>query len=515
MQGGNKTGLQPERGRYYGWLALAVVCTGSSTVSAADWHFHPRLDVAEVYTDNVNLAPAAGKQDEFITEVNPGFSINGQSTRIKLDMSYQLQNLFYVNQDSLNTSNHQLSATGSAELARELFFVDARSSITQQIVDPNRSLPLDNISGGNTTDVITYGISPYLKLRLGRYADGELRYAVDRVKNETASASDGDSIGYSARLNSGAVFTRFNWGFNFTQQDLDLNSSADSQRESMAGVARYRVLPTFNLLAHAGYENNDVPTLGSVENGSYWSVGGEWLPIRQVTVSATSGKNNWDADISISPTARTLFHLGYNDRTVGLNTGGVWSAELSHFSRRSTWHLSYSEEFTNTQLLEIANQQFFVLADAKGNLVTNPDTGLPVTLVNNVFALNNEQFIRKRFQSSVDWKGGKNDFIMSAYNEQRDYQTSTLSEDVVGANGIWTWRFVPRVRSLLAAGWEHRNPASTNASDDLWHTSVGLIRTLSTRTSATLELRHTARDSPLAAGDYDENRVTAQINMIF
>lgn len=517
MRGENNTGAQPDLGRYYGQrLSLAVIIAmGATAADAGEWRFQPYIDVAEIYTDNVTLAPEGKEEDELITEISPGFVLNGHGGRGKADISYRLQNLLYLNDSTRNSSNHQLSATGNVELARELFFVDAHSSISQQIIDPRVSVPLDNINVGNRANVVTYGVSPYLRFHLGSYAEGQLRYGIDRVSTDSDITSDAETNSYSAQLSSGRSFSRFTWGMNFSKQDMQRDSAPDSHRESSSAAARYRLLRTLNLLARGGYEQNEVTASEHFQNGGYWSAGAEWIPNRQLTVSATTGENNRDADIFWQPTIRSHFHVGYQDRSVGLTPGSRWTGDISHYSRRSSWNLSYTEEVTNTQFLQLSGRQFFVLVDAEGKLAVDPSTGLPVILVNNVFTLTNEEFLRKRFQGTVNWNVVKNQFMLSTFNETRVYQISNASEEVVGANALWTLRFKPRTQSLLAGGWEHRNPVNTGVSDDLWYTSWALAHTFSQKTSANLEFRHTTRDGGVTNGDYQENRVTLQLSKRF
>ncbi|MEK7323531.1 MAG: TIGR03016 family PEP-CTERM system-associated outer membrane protein [Pseudomonadota bacterium] len=517
MQGGTDTGAQLAR-RGYGWrnfpLVLAVVVSGQ-TATAGEWRVNTYLDFAEVYTDNVSLAPAGEEQDEFVTQISPGIGVSGQSGRAKLNLNYRLQNLIYGHDLARSNSNHQLLANGNLELIKNWFFVDAKSSISQQIVDADASVPLDNFNIGNRADVITYGVSPYLKLRFGSYAAGEMRYGIDRVENQSTALSDTEITQYSARLGSGPNFNRLNWGMNFRHEEMSREFGPDSLRENASAVVRYRFHQTFNALARGGYENNDVVTTRSIKNGSYWSVGGEWLPSRYATLSATAGENNWDADVYLQPTARTQLHVGYQDLEVGLNPGGVWTADFSHHTRRSTWRLSYVEESTSTQILQLADRQFFLVVDSNGNLLIDPRTGFPVVIVNNIFALTDEEFIRQRFQGSVTWKSGKSDFVLGAYNEQREFEISNNSEDVLGANASWIWRLKPRTQSILGGGWQHRNPAGTNEADELWYASLGFNRSISQDVNSSLEFRHTERASVRAGEDYDENRLTLQLSMRF
>ena len=515
MRGEKKNnGAEPGWGRHgrRGLPLALILASSASPVSAGVWNFNPYLDLAETYTDNVSLA-SDDERAEWVTEINPGFSLDGKSARTQLNLDYRLQNLFYASGGSYG-SHHQLNADGNVEVAREFFFVDARSSINQQIIDPNVSSPMDNINTGNRATVVTYGVSPYFKLRAGPYVEGEVRYSADQVVNESAATADALTTRYNARFNSGRAFTRLNWGVDYAQEDMDRGQSFDTHRESASGVLRYRLVRTFNALARGGYESNDTPIARGTRNGSYWSVGGEWIPNRYLTVSASKGENYRDANIDFQPTVRTRLHVGYRNRTVGLNPGDVWSADLSHQTRQSTWRLSYLEDTTDIQTLQLADQQFFVVADPNGNLIVDPRTGLPLILVNNVFALTNEEFIRKRGQGSVNLISGKSNLLVGVFNERREYQLSNRAEDAAGINTAWTWRFKPRTSSLLGASWQRRNPLNTGAADDLWHVSLGLSRAVSTRTTTSIELRHTQRDVAGGPG-YDENRLMARLSMRF
>ena len=55
-----------------------IVFLLATTVRAGEWDIVPRLTVVETYTDNVDL-DESNKNSEFITEVNPGISVQGKS----------------------------------------------------------------------------------------------------------------------------------------------------------------------------------------------------------------------------------------------------------------------------------------------------------------------------------------------------------------------------------------------------------------------------------------------------
>jgi uncharacterized protein (PEP-CTERM system associated) len=241
----------------------------------------------------------------------------------------------------------------------------------------------------------------------------------------------------------------------------------------------------------------------------------EWAASPRFVASATKGENNWDANLSIRPSERTSLDVGYRERDIGLVRGPSWNVALTHRTRRTTWQGSYTEESTTVQTLQLSGQQFFNLVDSQGNFVVDPNTGLPLVLAQNIFSLTDQDFIRKRGQLAITLNTGKSDIMFSVFNEQRIYSLSNTSEDVVGSTASWTWRFASRTKAMIGGGWERTNPVNTDGHSDLWHGSIGLIRTVSQNANASLVYSHLQRNTYVIGGDYGENRVIIQLNMRF
>ena len=61
-------------------IYLLLHCQQSVAIS---WTITPTVQTQEIYSDNINLASSGNEKAAFVTSVNPGFSIKGQSTRSK------------------------------------------------------------------------------------------------------------------------------------------------------------------------------------------------------------------------------------------------------------------------------------------------------------------------------------------------------------------------------------------------------------------------------------------------
>jgi uncharacterized protein (PEP-CTERM system associated) len=498
--------------------AMLMLMSWHMPVFADQWQLHPTLQLEEIYTDNVTLAPPSQAESDFVTAINPGFRFNGEGGRVKANVSYLSQNFLYANNSSFDSSYQQLAANATAELRKNVFFVDATSSINQQIINPQGLVAVDNINpSSNLMSVITYGVSPYMKLKLDSYVDGELRYKIDQIDYQNANFPAGQQQQYSLLMKSGPGFGRLSWNLGYQQLDLVESTLFDMHTKIATSSIRYHLSHSWNVLAYAGYDDNQVPAGEAISpiNGSYWSAGLEWAPSRHITASATTGVNDRTADLMLRPTERTSLHVGYRDQSVGLIVGSTWTADLTHFTRRTTWRASYAEQRTTVQSLEFLGQQNFELQDKQGNVVIDPNTGFPVVLAANVFGLVNGDFISKRSQATVTLNTGKSDVTFAAYNEHRDYSLLPQPISIAGAMASWNWRITSRTHTMLSGSWQRYTQENPNQSNDLWYGNLALVRSLSQLMNVSLGYRYLEANSLFGAADHLENRLTLQLNMQF
>ena len=120
--------------RNFSWLqpTLVVFLLGTNAVKAGDWDITPRLTVGGGYSDNIFLEPKG--TGDWIGEVTPGISLRGESARMSAFLDYQLQNVFFLDNSDGNSSYNQLNSGATAELSKDLFFVDASAAAGQAAI---------------------------------------------------------------------------------------------------------------------------------------------------------------------------------------------------------------------------------------------------------------------------------------------------------------------------------------------------------------------------------------------
>ncbi len=491
-----------------------------SHAGAAEWKIAPSLDLKETYTDNVRLAPPGLEKNEFITQINPGISLTGNGSHLKLNASYVMQNLIYAKESSQNTMNHLLNANANAELVDNLLFLDGRASISQQNISPLGPQSSDNVNiTGNRTEVQTYSVSPYLRHSFSNYASTEVRYTHNEVSTGGSGLLNSQADRIQLGLNSGSAFKTLGWGLNYSTGKTRYGNTANTnapalETEVFSGNLSFPVTPKFRLTATGGYEKNNYISIGPKPDGSFWTAGFSWAPSITTSIDASAGQRFF---------------------------GDTYSLAASHRTRLTAWSLGYSEDITTTQS-QFLNPVTIDTASFLKPLLDNPAL-TPIqkqdiqtfiqnypTLTGSINSLTNRVFLQKRLQASVAVTGAKNILVLSLFNTSREAQTAqnqdiALLDSVnlalndktkqMGVNASWNWRIGSRTSANFGAGYIRSNYPSLGRTDNDKTIRVSLTRQLQPKLNGSIELRHVQRDSSQSGGDYSENALIAYLSMRF
>jgi uncharacterized protein (PEP-CTERM system associated) len=103
----------------------------------------------------------------------------------------------------------------------------------------------------------------------------------------------------------------------------------------------------------------------------------------------------------------------------------------------------------------------------------------------------------------------------------REFQLGSQGEDrVQAATGAVSYRMTPRTNattslSLIRNRGDAAATGSTARDDGIWRLSFGLNHQFAEDLGGALTIQHIQRDSNVATADYEENRLTATVNMRF
>ncbi|MGB5082987.1 MAG: TIGR03016 family PEP-CTERM system-associated outer membrane protein [Burkholderiales bacterium] len=497
-------------------LSAALPALLSCPAWAAKWEIVPTLSAGETYTDNVSLTPDAVKQGDWVTQVSPGISIAATGTRLRFNAAYAPEAIYHARGQTEYQTYQRLHATGQAELAKQLLFVDAGVTVDQANISLRGPIAESNVNAtGNRTTTKTFFVSPYLLRDFGSAvrAEARLTHSVANSDNTTV-LSDSEANRINLRLANGPAYKLLTWNLDYRRETINYESLPDIDIETITANARRLVTPTVGLLAKVGYENYDSLGTKSELKGSSWGTGLDWTPTPRTRAAATVGQRFY---------------------------GKTYNIDFSHRTRLTTWSAGYGEDITTTR------SDFFipVTTSTAGYLDTLfltqfPDpvarqkaveefiarTGLPPSLTVPVNFFSNQLFLVKRWQASTSLLGVRNVLLANVFRETREVFGSLVAPGVgdfassntirqTGASFIWNWRVTSRNAWNLGAVRTRREFPDIARVDDLTEFRMGLTRQFRPRLSGALNYRRQQIDSNQSAFSYTENAASATLQMRF
>lgn len=498
-------------------LSAALPALLAGPAWAAKWDFVPTLSVQETYTDNLSLAPDALKQSDWVTQVIPGISIAATGARLRFNATYAPELTYYARGQNDNQVYQRLNATGTAELAKQLLFVDAGAKVDQYNVSLQGPVTASNVNTtGNRATAKTFFVSPYLLRDFGSAVRGEARFTYSVWNSDDTSAlSNSVADRINLRLASGPAYKLLTWDLAYSRESINYESGQGTDTEVITANARRLITPTVGLLAKVGYENYDSRVNGPASEGSSWSAGLDWTPTPRTRLAATAGQR-------------------FN--------GNAYSLDFRHRTRLTTWSAGYSEEVTSTR------SEFFVPVTTSTAgyldplfLSRFPDpvarqkaveefiarTGLPPSFSAPLNFFSNQLFLVKRWQASAGLLGVRNVVIANVFRETREVLVGSVAlpgtGDFAASNTIrqtgtdllWNWRVTAQNAWTLGVGYTRNEFPDISRSDNLSFVRMGLSRQFEPRLSGSLNYRRQHNDSDQSASSYTENVVLATLQMRF
>lgn len=483
---------------------------------ANEWELVPSLTVTEIYSDNIALAPDSLRQSDWVTQIVPGISIVRNGARLRLNISYAPEFIHYADDTRDSDVFHRGNAVGTAELMRQLLFVEAGARVDQY--DTQLQGPLTNtnvnVTGNRATARSSY-VRPYVKHDFGTLARAEaaLRHSTWRSDVQT-TLPDNDASRIDLRLESGPSYKRFTWEADHRRESIEYVTGQETLSEVTETGARFLITPAFGVLARAGYERYDSGIAGSELKGSRWSAGLEWTPTPRTRIKATAGER-FDDD--------------------------AYVLEFRHRSRLASWTADYSEDVTTTR------EQFFLpnaasTATALDQLfqAQYPDsaerqeavrefisrTGLPASLNAPVNFFTDQLFLRKRWNASLALQGARNVVLANVFRETRELVFGVLpviggdfalssAIRMTGGGLAWNWRVTARSAFNATAAYTRNEFLDGGRTDDFVSLQAGLTRQFQPRLSGSLYCRRQERQSTVPGTEYVENAAIASLRMTF
>ena len=481
---------------------------------AAKWDIVPTLSVAESYTDNIALSADALKESDWITQATPGIRIDATGPRLRFNVNYAPEIVYYArSRDDIEVFNRG-TAFGTAELARQLLFIDAGAVVNQYDVSPRGPLTTSNINiTGNRATVANYSASPYLRSAAGSQVQAEARYTYTLAKSDDTPElvdSVGNRIGL--RLASGQAYKVFTWGLAYDRENIEYTGTQqdqDTKIEVSSATVRRMLTYTVALTAQGGYDYYKRGAVVPASEGWAWNVGMDWTPSPRTRLAGSVGERFY---------------------------GDYYSLEFTHRTRLTTWSAGYTQNVTTTR------SQFFIPSTTSTAAYLDtlfsgqiPDpvarqkavedfiarTGLPPSLASPVNFFTTQLFVTKKWQASVGLLGVRNVVMANVFNEDRDGLAGDLvlpnspnATKQTGTSLAWNWRVTPKNTVNTSGAYVRVETPFLGQVDRYTYAGLSLTRQFQPKLTGALGYRRQQNDPELGSG-YTENVGYASIHMRF
>ena len=440
---------------------------------AADWIITPRVSGGVIYTDNIGL-DAVNEEDEFITELGLGVSASRSGGSLSANINYSLQGLVYVEESSENEIFHQLNADGSLELSKNRFYIDAVSSVFQQVIDPSLSGNNNNITtNDNRLSVFTVGIGPRWQQRIGNSLAVQASYRASLTSElESDSSSTGNSVdgtqnSFSASIGNVTNGRSLQWTVQYSQsRDDDDNNTQETRQESVRLNVFYPITSFITLIGVVGDEDNSFSrNANSIDpDDSFWEVGARW-----------------------QATAQNAIELRVGERFFGETTTFSWDYQGQRFGSS----VSYSEDIATTTQ----------------NLLNN-GTGLTRVI--------GQVSITERFSADINYSLPRSRISVGVFETRNEFQLGLVGDRTRSATIGWQWNAGPRTQLSTALTAQENEFNNQTSESDTLSFNIQASRQLGPRTTASLGYNYDELESDTAvANEYEANTLTLRVNRTF
>jgi uncharacterized protein (PEP-CTERM system associated) len=461
----------------------------SAPAQAGDWMIRPRLSVSETWTDNVGLDRTAGDSD-FITQLNPGLSLQGRGGRVSAYLDYSAQGLLFLDDGSRSSINHQLQSDFTAELIEDKLTIGANASIFQAVIDPTQRFASRNIHlAQNRADISSYGASIGFRQRLGAIGAINLNYTYNDIVNGDGNTVDGsyDAFTWTLDLNEGAENRRFRWDVSYDRRNTgNRRSSGDTFQKALLNVS-YAISKKIRVNASSGYEFNSFRSNRRREDdGFVWNAGATFVPSRLTSITAAFGERAF---------------------------GDTFQVNATHRRRRLVFSLRYDEEFTTTSAV-LSQLQLIPLVDEFGRPVFDPITNAVILVPIDTPTLVDDAYVRKRASATVGYIRPRSYLSFGLHREIRDYEISLLKERTFGATASFTHAFSSQLSGGVSLSWRDFERPTAGFSSTYINVSPHLSYRWGPNMSTQFRYDYSRGDGE-ATFDYSENTVTASMVYLF
>lgn len=423
-------------------LLVALLALAATPAGAQSWTWGSAVTVRETVTNNVNLAPSATRQADWISELMPSLRVSEKGARTSFDGTLSVPVVFYARNGGNNTAYPSGDLRGDVRLIGDIFHVEGQVTIAQQYFNPFGAQPLgfENVTQ-NRYRTSTYRLSPYVK----GITPGRVSYEL-RNNNVWSDVSGAPIVTNNFRYTewigkASNIESAYGWQVEADYTDTDYYNANTTRTALARGIGVYAPDPQLRLSARAGYEENHFPQ-EDFRNAIY-GMGVDWRPTPRAKVNGY-----WE---------HRYFGGSYLFSVENRMPLSVWSVRLSR--NVTTYPQALARLPEGGDVSALLNQVFLAtIPDPAERQQTIDrfirDRGLPATLTSALNLYSQQVLLQESQTATAGLLGARNTVLLTVFNVRSEpivasgnplssVLAAAINNRQTGASLLWSHRFTP------------------------------------------------------------------------
>lgn len=250
-------------------------------------YFSPRISIQQEFTNNTQLN--SSNISGYLTQVSPGLLWISNTSRVKGFADYSLDAIFDSDGIKRNYINNRLNANAKLEIIEEIGFIDVLGSISKQPISAFGRFVNNSRVTDNSSEVINFQISPYIKGNLNNRMDYEARYSLKEIRSGAENISNLTTENIKLEFKSTAEGRSVRWSALASYANSDYKLRRNTTTGTLRGAVIYEMTPqtSFSLIAGAESTDEISPTR---ESHKILGLGAKWLPTERTQIAASVEK---------------------------------------------------------------------------------------------------------------------------------------------------------------------------------------------------------------------------------
>jgi uncharacterized protein (PEP-CTERM system associated) len=473
------------------------------------------LSISAIGVDVRGTTDGRGDGTGVTTRIEPAVRASLRSGRVQGNLDYTLT-AQDISGDAVggNSETRSIQNALNAQLAADFsdnFRFDAQATVSRQ----NRSAfgrlaTGDSLAAeGNRVEVGSLTFSPSFRLRLGGWAEAQLRLRASGTNARDSIVGDSTIWGGDFVIASPSDRFGLGWSLGASQQTADFRASRETRNERAWARISWRPDIDWELALRGGQERSDV---GVLKSQTY---------------------NNWGFGVRWTPSARTNFTLDEERRFFGES----WTAQFQYRTPRTIWRAASSrssgnggesagsgQALTAYQLLFAQFASRFPdpaerdrqVRDFLRALDIDPDALVAGGAVDGAVTL------QQRNDVSVAWNGRRARVLAQAYDSRTRVLDTLGASAAAAADGrisLWGWsvtmgwQLLPGWSVSLTGGRQVARPNEVRFGTDLKSVSLSLNGQIGRQATLGVNGRYAVFNS--AQDPYRETSLGASLGLRF